>query len=46
MNLCLDIIVTPWERFIWRYGWTIPVALVVIVAVIVAAIIVRRRKKK
>lgn len=46
MNLYLDIIATPWERFIWRYGWTIPVALVLIVAVIVAAIIVRRRKKK
>ena len=46
MNLCLDIIVSPWERFVWHYGWTIPVALVVIVAVIVAAILIRRRKKK
>ena len=45
-GLFLDVIVTPWERFIWGYGWTIPVALVVIVAAIVAAILIRRRKKK
>jgi hypothetical protein len=45
-SLFLDVIVTPWERFIWGYGWTIPAALVVIVVVIVAAILIRRRKKK
>ena len=44
-GLFLDIIVTPMERFMWNYGWTIPVALVIIVAAIVAAVIVRRRKK-
>ena len=44
-GLCLDVIVTPWERFIWGYGWIIPAALVVIVVVIVAAILVRRKKK-
>lgn len=41
----LDVIVTPWERFTYDYGWMIPVVLVVIVAVIVA-VIVRKRKKK
>ena len=45
-GLFLDVIVTPWERFIWGYGWIIPAALVVIVAAIVAAILIRRRKKK
>ena len=45
-GLLLDVIVTPWERFVWGYGWTIPVALVVIVVVIVAAILIRCRKKK
>ena len=45
-GLFLDVIVTPWERFIWGYGWIIPVALVVIVVAVVAAIIVRRKKKK
>ena len=44
--LFLDIIVSPMERFMWNYGWTIPVVLVIIAAVVVAAIIVRRRKKK
>ena len=41
----LDIIVSPMERFMWHYGWTIPTVLVIIVAAVVAAIIVRRKKK-
>lgn len=46
-SLFLDAIaMTPGEFFMYAYGWTIPVALVVIAVVIAAAIIVRRRKKK
>lgn len=44
-GLFLDIIVSPMERFMWNYGWTIPVVLMIIVAAVVAAIIVRRKKK-
>ncbi len=43
-GLFLDSISTG-EYLMDRYGWAIPVALVVIVVVIVAAIIVRCKKK-
>ena len=46
-GLFLDAIaLTPGEFFMYAYGWTIPVALVVIALAIVAAILIRRRKKK
>ena len=47
MNLFLDAIaLSPGEYFMYAYGWTIPVALVVIAVVIAAAILIRRGKKK
>ena len=46
-RLFLDAIaLSPGEYFMYAYGWTIPVALVVIAVVIAAAILIRRRKKK
>lgn len=45
MDLCLDIIVSPMERFAWSFQRYLPAVLVVLVVVIVAVVIGRRKRK-
>jgi len=45
MNVCLDIIVSPMEKFVYSAQKFLPVLLIILLVVIAAAVIVRRKRK-